>query len=80
MRKTESGRVMTHPKQHTTFQRFKLLKFWIQSFLGGVGKIVCGFRDDDGQVQENSSYELVYEPRQEEVRLFEIDPDATKRH
>ena len=31
--------------------RFKLLKWWAQSFLVGVPKIVCGFRDDDGIVK-----------------------------
>ncbi|KAL3679956.1 hypothetical protein R1sor_022912 [Riccia sorocarpa] len=30
------------------FEREKLLKFWIQSFLAGVPRIVCGFRDDQG--------------------------------
>ncbi|KAI5070847.1 hypothetical protein GOP47_0015190 [Adiantum capillus-veneris] len=32
------------------FQRDKLLKFWIQSFLAGVSKIVCAFRDDNGYI------------------------------
>ncbi|BFI39979.1 RAT1-interacting protein [Marchantia polymorpha subsp. ruderalis] len=32
------------------FEREKLLKFWIQSFLAGVPRIVCGFRDDDGRI------------------------------
>jgi len=31
--------------------RFKLLKWWAQSFLVGIPKIVCGFRDDDGIVK-----------------------------
>ncbi|XP_052771502.1 decapping and exoribonuclease protein-like [Mya arenaria] len=29
-----------------TFKRYNLLTWWIQSFLGGVPKIICGFRDD----------------------------------
>eukprot|EP00249_Psilotum_nudum_P018035 c26609_g1_i1 orf=458-1690(-) len=32
------------------FEKEKLLKFWIQSFLAGIPKIVCGFRDDDGKI------------------------------
>lgn len=32
------------------FYKDKLLKFWIQSFLAGVPKIVCAFRDDNGYV------------------------------
>eukprot|EP01018_Ginkgo_biloba_P004961 Gb_17946 [translate_table: standard] len=32
------------------FEREKLLKFWIQSFLAGVPRIVIGFRDDGGRL------------------------------
>ncbi|XP_010518691.1 PREDICTED: decapping nuclease DXO homolog, chloroplastic isoform X2 [Tarenaya hassleriana] len=32
------------------FERDKLLKFWIQSFLAGVPYIVVGFRDDGGRL------------------------------
>ncbi|XP_042020926.1 NAD-capped RNA hydrolase DXO1-like [Salvia splendens] len=32
------------------FEREKLLKFWIQSFLAGVPYIVVGFRDDGGRL------------------------------
>ncbi|KAH9530819.1 hypothetical protein CY35_19G003900 [Sphagnum magellanicum] len=32
------------------FEREKLLKFWIQSFLAGVQQIVIGFRDDAGRL------------------------------
>lgn len=30
--------------------RFKLLKWWAQSFLPGVPRVVAGFRDHDGVV------------------------------
>ncbi|KAF3448214.1 hypothetical protein FNV43_RR08927 [Rhamnella rubrinervis] len=32
------------------YEREKLLKFWIQSFLAGVPYIVIGFRDDNGKL------------------------------
>lgn len=32
--------------------RYKLLKFWIQSFFVGVRTIVCGYRDNKGHVQK----------------------------
>lgn len=32
------------------FERVKLLKFWIQSFLAGVPRIVIGFRNDSGKL------------------------------
>jgi len=31
--------------------RYKLLKWWAQSFLIGISIIVCGFRDDAGIVR-----------------------------
>uniref|UniRef100_A0A1A8JGC7 Decapping nuclease n=1 Tax=Nothobranchius kuhntae TaxID=321403 RepID=A0A1A8JGC7_NOTKU len=38
------------PKQRSNFHRFKLLKWWAQSFLPGVPRVVAGFRDRDGTV------------------------------
>jgi RAT1-interacting protein len=32
------------------FERDKLLKFWIQSFLAGVQRIVVGYRDNAGKL------------------------------
>ncbi|KAH7373758.1 hypothetical protein KP509_17G073500 [Ceratopteris richardii] len=33
------------------FEKEKLLKFWIQSFIAGVPKIVCAYRDDSGFIK-----------------------------
>ena len=30
-----------------TFERFKLFKFWVQSYLVGTPKVIVGFRDED---------------------------------
>jgi RAT1-interacting protein len=38
------------PRDHVNFER-KLLRFWAQSFLLGVSKIVVGYRDDNGILQ-----------------------------
>ncbi|XP_029996010.1 decapping and exoribonuclease protein isoform X2 [Sphaeramia orbicularis] len=38
------------PKQRSNLHRFKLLKWWAQSFLPGVPRVVAGFRDHDGVV------------------------------
>ncbi|KAF5891814.1 decapping and exoribonuclease protein, partial [Clarias magur] len=38
------------PKQRSNFYRYKLLKWWAQSFLPGVPRVVAGFRDHDGVV------------------------------
>ncbi|XP_057842937.2 NAD-capped RNA hydrolase DXO1 isoform X1 [Cryptomeria japonica] len=32
------------------FEKQKLLKYWIQSFLAGVPRIIIGFRDDEGRL------------------------------
>ncbi|XP_071508160.1 decapping and exoribonuclease protein-like [Diadema antillarum] len=38
------------------FYRYKLLKWWAQSYLLGVPEVVCGFRDDDGVVRHLKSF------------------------
>lgn len=36
--------------------RFKLLKWWAQSFLPGVPRIVAGFKDHDGVVVSTETF------------------------
>ena len=50
-----------------TTYRFKLLKWWVQSFLIGVPKIVCGFRDDSGIVQKLETFRTLDIPKQLQV-------------
>ena len=63
---------MYTPHVHTTciihHCRFKLLKWWVQSFLIGVPKIVCGFRDDSGIVQKLETFRTLDIPKQLQVR------------
>ena len=40
-----------------SFERHKLVKFWLQSFLAGVPSIIVGFRDEKGVVCELKTYE-----------------------
>ena len=47
---------MNSYKQKENFMHFKLLKFWAQSFLAGVPKIIVGLRDDDGIVTSLKEY------------------------
>ncbi|XP_054716954.1 decapping and exoribonuclease protein-like [Uloborus diversus] len=47
----KTSRIIETERQRRSFCRFKLLKWWLQSFLAGIPKIVCGFRDDDGIVR-----------------------------
>eukprot|EP00287_Rhodomonas_sp_CCMP768_P003772 CAMPEP_0196745950 /NCGR_PEP_ID=MMETSP1091-20130531/63783_1 /TAXON_ID=302021 /ORGANISM="Rhodomonas sp., Strain CCMP768" /LENGTH=281 /DNA_ID=CAMNT_0042092817 /DNA_START=165 /DNA_END=1010 /DNA_ORIENTATION=+ len=59
----KTSREMTAPHHQRTFQRFKLLKFWIQSFIGGVPSICCGFRDDNGILNDFVMYKTLEIPR-----------------
>ena len=43
----KTSAALTSPQEEKKFQR-KLMKFWIQSFLLGVPKIIVGFRDGRG--------------------------------
>jgi len=44
------------------FVKFKLLKFWAQSFLLGIPRITCGFRDDEGLVGRLEDFETLKIP------------------
>ena len=41
-----------------TFERFKVFKFWVQSYVVGVPRIVCGFRDED-ELRKLQSFETL---------------------
>ena len=43
-------------KQRRNFERYKTLKYWVQSFIVGVPQITCGFRDDDGFISHMKSF------------------------
>ena len=55
--------MLATPRDAETFERFKLLKFWLQSFLAGVPTVVVGFRDDGGVVRELKVLETMSLPR-----------------
>ncbi|KAF3700204.1 Decapping and exoribonuclease protein [Channa argus] len=46
------------PKQRSNFHRFKLLKWWAQSFLPGVPRVVAGFRDHEGVVVSVETFDI----------------------
>ncbi|KAJ3327290.1 Dom-3 Z [Blyttiomyces sp. JEL0837] len=47
----KTNRIITNDRQRRTFQRFKLLRIYFQSWLAGIPKIVIGYRDDQGILQ-----------------------------
>lgn len=42
----KTTRRMHHENQYRNFRRFKLIKWWAQSYLIGVPKIICGYKND----------------------------------
>ncbi|KAI8992593.1 RAI1 like PD-XK nuclease-domain-containing protein [Pilobolus umbonatus] len=59
----KTSRVIETNKHQYSFDRYKLLKFWAQSFLVGVPRIMCGFRDDNGQIKHIQKYKTLEIPR-----------------
>lgn len=46
----KTSRIESDERALVNYRKFKLLKFWIQSFLVGVPTIIVGKRDDQGKV------------------------------
>jgi len=59
----KTSKLIREQRDRTSFEKHKLLKFWLQSFLAGVPKIVVGFRDDRGVVHEVQTIETLSIPR-----------------
>lgn len=55
-------RVLQREKDTFVFERFKLLAFWIQSFVVGIPKIVCGFRNDDFEICKLQTFKTTDTP------------------
>lgn len=47
--------------------RFKLIKWWAQSFLVGIPTIICGYRDDSGVVHSLEKMETLKIPQRAKV-------------
>ena len=59
----KTSRVIEAQRQERSFERYKLLKFWIQSFLVNTPTIVVGFRDDNGIVKTVDTFQTRRLPR-----------------
>merc|ERR1719244_122005 len=60
----KTSREIEHQRQERNYRRFKLLKWWAQSFLVGTREIVVGWRDDSGLVNRVESLTVRELPRQ----------------
>ncbi|KAK4457849.1 protein rai1 [Cladorrhinum samala] len=54
---------MRNPNDELWFREKKLMKFWIQSYLLGVPKLVVGFRDRQGRLRRIEEMETAMIPR-----------------
>ncbi|KAK9767201.1 decapping endonuclease targeting mRNA [Basidiobolus ranarum] len=53
----------TRERDQHSFEKFKLIKFWAQSFLPGIPRVVVGFRDDDGYLKSVQTLNTLEIPR-----------------
>lgn len=58
----KTTKVQTTQRDRESFERFKLLKFWAQSFLLGVPRIIVGYRDEAGMLQHEEELETLKIP------------------
>ncbi|KAF0713136.1 Aste57867_4500 [Aphanomyces stellatus] len=56
-------RLLQTPKDRMSFERYKLLAFWIQSYVVGVPQIRVGFRDDDFRLTKEQTLSTTQLPR-----------------
>ncbi|KAG8127654.1 hypothetical protein E2320_014544 [Naja naja] len=55
----KTSKVMHSPAQRRSFYRHKIIKWWAQSFLPGVSRIVAGYRGPDGSVVGLETFETM---------------------
>lgn len=58
----KTSRIMYNNKHKQNFAKFKLKKFWAQSFLAGVPKVTVGLRNDNGVVTSLEHYDTLNIP------------------
>jgi len=59
----KTSRIIERHRQQNNFFRFKVLKWWCQSFLVGIVDILCGWRDDDGIVSDVETFKVSQLPK-----------------
>ncbi|KAJ9577289.1 hypothetical protein L9F63_006128, partial [Diploptera punctata] len=58
----KTSRIMFSDKQYKSFERFKLIRWWSQSFLVGIEHLLCGFRNDKGTVCKLQHFNVLQIP------------------
>ncbi|XP_046462043.1 decapping and exoribonuclease protein-like [Daphnia pulex] len=60
----KTNRHIETERQNDSFLKFKSMKWWAQSFIVGIPKIVVGYRDDDGVVSRLKTIEVKQLPKE----------------
>ncbi|KAG0705269.1 Decapping and exoribonuclease protein [Chionoecetes opilio] len=74
----KTGKEVTSEREQRTLHRFKMIKWWSQSYLVGIPRVVCGFRDNSGTVHSLRTYEVREMPKLAQTQLLS-DSTAAKR-
>ncbi|KAG0729817.1 Decapping and exoribonuclease protein [Chionoecetes opilio] len=69
----KTGKEVTSEREQRTLHRFKMIKWWSQSYLVGIPRVVCGFRDNSGTVHSLRTYEVREMPKLAQVCRFTWD-------
>jgi len=60
------------------FRKYKLSKWWAQSFLAGIPRVMTAFRDDRGFVTNLDIIETQSMPRQAALEAYSWKPSVRK--
>jgi len=52
----KTNKLLDEPRAQSSFDRYKTLSIWIQSYLAAVPKVICGLRTDNGSVIKINTY------------------------
>ncbi|KAJ3208116.1 decapping endonuclease targeting mRNA [Dinochytrium kinnereticum] len=70
----KTNRIIQTKRQQISFEKFKLLKVYFQSWLAGIPKVIFGYRDDDGWVRSIDIFKTMELPRMVRGKDHAWDP------
>lgn len=59
----KTSKEVTSERENRTLHRFKMIKWWSQSHLVGIPRVVCGFRDNSGTIHTLRTYQVQELPK-----------------
>ncbi|KAJ1645880.1 decapping endonuclease targeting mRNA [Coemansia erecta] len=62
-RELKTANLLDTPRKQESFDRFKLIKFWAQSFIAGIPVVTVGYRDADGVLRHVEDIQTQDMPR-----------------